>query len=226
MVTFNESGKSCLLLDPMTRIAGLAEKTGDSVRVQLAPERSVFIRCTQSELKAEPFVYFDNSGSPELIEGSWKVEFISGGPVLPASFKTDSLLFWTDKKEPEYLNFAGTARYSVEFEYDGEDSRATLDLGKINDCARIRFNGRDFGTLNGPGYMVNIDHLKKGKNRLEVEVTNVAANRIRDLDQRGVVWRKFYDINLVNIDYKPFDASRWPVRPAGLAGPVVLTSFE
>jgi hypothetical protein len=55
-----------------------------------------------------------------------------------------------------------------------------------------------------------------------VEVTNVAANRIRDLDRRQVAWRVFHDINLVNMDYKPFDASNWPVRAAGLLGPVTL----
>jgi len=56
-----------------------------------------------------------------------------------------------------------------------------------------------------------------------VEVTNVAANRIRDLDQRGVEWKKFYDINFVNIDYETFDASKWKVMPAGLTGQVFIT---
>jgi len=64
--------------------------------------------------------------------------------------------------------------------------------------------------------------LRPGENVLEVEVTNLAANRIRDLDRQGVQWRRFHDINVVNIDYKPFDASRWPVRPSGLPGPVAL----
>jgi len=65
--------------------------------------------------------------------------------------------------------------------------------------------------------------LRPAGNQLVVEVTNVAANRIRDMDQRGVPWRIFHDINFVNIDYQPFDASVWPVRPAGLLGPVTLT---
>ena len=69
------------------------------------------------------------------------------------------------------------------------------------------------------------DNLQPGKNQLEVEVTNVAANRIRDLDIRGVEWRHFYDINLVNIDYMPFDASVWEIKDAGLLGPVTLTKL-
>ncbi|HEY7393693.1 MAG TPA: hypothetical protein VH559_02550, partial [Gemmatimonadaceae bacterium] len=59
----------------------------------------------------------------------------------------------------------------------------------------------------------------------EVEVTNVSANRIRDLDRRHVDWKIFRDINFVGIDYKPFDASNWPVRPSGLMGPVTLQAI-
>jgi hypothetical protein len=65
--------------------------------------------------------------------------------------------------------------------------------------------------------------IKKQDNVLEVEVTNVSANRIRDLDRRGVNWKNFHDINIVNINYKPFDASDWPLTDSGLLGPVTLT---
>ena len=36
-------------------------------------------------------------------------------------------------------------------------------------------------------------------------------------------WKIFMDINYVSIDYKPFDASSWPIRAGGLVGPVTLT---
>jgi hypothetical protein len=55
-------------------------------------------------------------------------------------------------------------------------------------------------------------------------VTNLSANRLRDLDRREVPWRIFHDINLVNINYKPFDASVWPVMDSGLLGPVTLAT--
>jgi hypothetical protein len=58
---------------------------------------------------------------------------------------------------------------------------------------------------------------------LDVDVTNVSANRIRDLDRRGVVWKTFRDINIVNIDYKPFNAANWPLTDSGLLGPVTIT---
>jgi hypothetical protein len=73
---------------------------------------------------------------------------------------------------------------------------------------------------------VPADVLKAGSNTLEIEVTNLAANRIRDLDQRKVPWRIFKDINFVNIGYKPFDASKWPVFDSGLLGPVTLAPLN
>jgi len=73
---------------------------------------------------------------------------------------------------------------------------------------------------------VAVGGLRERGNSLEVEVTSTSANRIRDLDRRGVKWKNFSDINFVNIDYKAFDASKWEVREAGLVGPVVLRAVR
>ncbi|OHD72251.1 MAG: hypothetical protein A2177_09520 [Spirochaetes bacterium RBG_13_68_11] len=59
------------------------------------------------------------------------------------------------------------------------------------------------------------------RNTLRLRVLVVEANRIIDLERRGVPWRKFF---FVNRDYGEFDASSWTPLPVGLAGPVVLTS--
>ena len=86
----------------------------------------------------------------------------------------------------------------------------------------MRLNGRNLGTLLMNPYRIALDNLRPAGNRLEVEVTNLTANRIRDLDRRKVPWRIFHDINFVSIRYTPFDASRWPVFDSGLLGPVCL----
>ena len=75
-------------------------------------------------------------------------------------------------------------------------------------------------------FTIALDGLRPRGNVLEVEVTNLSANRLRDLDRRGVAWRVFHDINVVNIDYKPLDASGWDVLPSGLVGPVTLAPAE
>ena len=98
-----------------------------------------------------------------------------------------------------------------------------INLGDVRQSARVRVNGKDYGTLITPPFRVVVDNLKPTGNTLEVEVTSVAANRIRDLDRRGVPWKTFRDINLVDINYKPFDAANWPLTDCGLLGPVTLT---
>ena len=64
--------------------------------------------------------------------------------------------------------------------------------------------------------------LKPRGNVLEIEVTNLASNRVRDLDVRKVPWKLMREINLVSVKYRPFDAAGWEIEPAGLLGPVTL----
>ena len=60
----------------------------------------------------------------------------------------------------------------------------------------------------------------------EIDVTNLAANRIRDLDVRKVEWKIMSDINLASLKYQALDAARWTVEPSGLAGPVHLLALR
>jgi hypothetical protein len=46
------------------------------------------------------------------------------------------------------------------------------------------------------------------------------------MDQRKVPWKIMREINFVNINYRPFDASNWPLTPSGLLGPVTLTPLR
>ena len=77
-----------------------------------------------------------------------------------------------------------------------------------------------------PPYQLPISGLRPTGNKLLIKVTNLAANRIRDMDIRNDPWRIFYDINFVNIDYKQFDASGWPVTDSGLLGPVSINMLK
>ena len=142
--------------------------------------------------------------------------------MLPKPFQSDTVVTWTGRGDADADRFAGTARYSVTFDAPDTASRHLLNLGTVHESARVRLNGRELGTVIEPFFTVETGPLRPTGNVLEVEVTNLSANRIRDLDRRGVEWRIFRDINFVGIDYKPFDASRWPVRPSGLPGPVTL----
>jgi hypothetical protein len=46
------------------------------------------------------------------------------------------------------------------------------------------------------------------------------ANRIADMDRKGIEWRKFKDVNIVDIHYRKTGYSHWYLVPSGLLGPV------
>jgi len=220
------------LLDPMTGRAGLARvrraAAGNAeVYLQLDPGASLLLRTFDRTVTAAPWTYRRPTGIATALGGSWSVTFVDGGPALPAPFTSDALTAWTGRGDADADRFAGTARYTLRFDTPPDATDATagwmLDLGRVAESARVRLNGRDLGTLFARPFRVEVDALRPKGNVLEVEVTNLSANRVRDLDRRKVEWKVFEDINYVGIDYKPFDASGWPVRPSGLLGPVTLT---
>jgi hypothetical protein len=198
------------------------------VHLQLAAGESVILRAFDHplvELDSYPrWKYFQTNGQPVEITGQWNVKFVEGGPTIPAPFQTTKLASWTNNSDTNAQNFAGSASYSTTFDAPGDSKNYFLDLGDVRQSARVRVNGKDYGTLITPPFRVVVDNLKPAGNTLEVEVTSVAANRIRDLDRRGVKWKTFRDINFVDINYKPFDASNWPLTDCGLLGPVTLTA--
>ncbi|HPO12794.1 MAG TPA: glycosyl hydrolase [Candidatus Hydrogenedentes bacterium] len=227
--------KSAVLMDPMTGAIGKADLRAVSdqktdVYLSLECGQSIIVRTFNEHESQKPkWTYWEKAGEPAEVKGTWNIQFIEGGSELPPPIQTDRLDSWTELGGDKAKRFAGTARYALNFDCPGDVASGwRLDLGHVAETARVRLNGQDLGVLICPPFWVNVPSglMKSQGNSLEVEITNLCANRIRDLDRRGVEWRKFYDINLVNLDYKPFDASRWPLRPSGLLGPVTLTALQ
>jgi beta-galactosidase/beta-glucuronidase len=139
----------------------------------------------------------------------------------------EKLLPWTEFSDPKALNFAGTATYSTAFNLpESTVHNYLLDLGKVYESAKVWINGEEAGYIWSHPFTIDISHLlKSGENLLEIEVANLSTNRIRWMDQQGIIWRNYHEINFVNINYKPFDASGWDVMPSGLEGPVTLFKY-
>ncbi|MFL5619118.1 MAG: glycosyl hydrolase [Gemmatimonadaceae bacterium] len=225
-VELDGSPKAVALLDPMSGRTGLARlrvvRGRTQAFVQLDPGHTLIIHTSPRVERGAPWRYGRRTGLLHELRGQWTVTFLDGGPVLPKPFQSDTVVTWTGRGDDDADRFAGTARYSVTFDAPDTARRHLLNLGTVHESARVRLNGRELGTLIEPFFSVETGPLRPTANVLEVEVTNLSANRIRDLDRRHVEWRIFRDINFVGIDYKSFDASRWPVRPSGLPGPVAL----
>jgi hypothetical protein len=234
-IMLGQFARSAVLLDPMTGKSGVATATKISgydssltlVRMQLAAGQSIVLRAfADKKVEGPMWPYWQNNGQPVEIASTWNVKFLEGGPVLPADSQITKLASWTTLADTNCQAFAGTAKYQTTFDApSGSDvaSHFELNLGDVRQSARVKLNGHDYGTLITSPFHVVVDNLKPMGNIIEVEVTSVAANRIRDLDQRGVNWKYFKDINIVNVDYKPFNAAGWPLTDCGLLGPVTLT---
>jgi len=198
------------------------------IYLQLSPGESLVVRTATAGGGSAPWPWRQPTGSAAAIEGQWSLTFTKGGPELPPALETTALKSWTDLGGVEARRFAGTARYRLEF--DAPAAKADdwlLDLGDVRETARVRLNGKDVTTLWAVPFRTRVgEFLKPGRNVLELDVTNLAANRIRDMDQKKVNWKIMREINFVNINYRPFDASGWSLVPSGLLGPVTLTPLK
>lgn len=232
-VAIAASCRSAVLMDPMTGGTGVAPLRIDGdhaeVYLQMQPGETRVLRAFGHESVDGPaWPIREPSGEPRKIEGTWRLQFVEGGPVLPKDVVTEDLKCWTQMGDTQAERFAGAARYSISVTLP--DVRADgwfLDLGDVRESARVWVNQRPAGIVVAHPFRVDVANLlSPGVNRLSIEVTNLSANRIRDLDRRGVPWKKFYDINLIDHMYKPFDASGWALKPSGLLGPVTLTPYR
>jgi hypothetical protein len=247
-VTLGVAAESAILLDPLTGDGGTSALRLDGnqpqVYLQLAPGESLILRTSRgAPAAAARWPYTAPAGAPVELTGSWRIDFVKGGPELPPAVARTQLESWT-AFGAEAQRFAGTARYSLQFDLaelarrgangDGAAPNTApaidawaLDLGDVRESARVRLNGEEIATAWSIPFVVRLGkRLKPGRNLLELDVTNLAANRIRDMDRRGVPWKIMREINFVDINYRPFDASRWELKPSGLLGPVRLVPLK
>lgn len=216
------------MMDPMTgeihHAPSSAREGGGAFHLRLEPAQSMIIRTWDAVRSApSPRAWQMPDPSGAVLAGPWSVAFMSGGPVLPAAYEARELRSWTDNGDPETEKFGGTALYTTRFDAVGPGPWI-LDLGEIKHSARIRINGIDQGIRFMAPYRMVVSGIKEKDNLLDVEVTNLAANRIRYMDANKIPWRVFKDANVVSIRYKPFDASTWPILPSGLLGPVRIST--
>jgi hypothetical protein len=234
-VTLGTPAKSAVILDPRydhrAGVAAVRQNADGSTQVylQLQPGESCLLRTFVDQSVPGPaWPYSGPAGAALPVVGSSQVQFIDGGPALPAGYETTQFASWTARDDPEAKRFAGTARYTIEFDRPAGDAIDwLLDLGKVAESARVKLNGHEVGAFWCAPFKAAIGQwLQPGRNTLEVEVTNLAANRVRDLDQRKVNWKYFYDANVLGRNYRPLDASNWPLFDSGLLGPVTLTPLK
>ncbi len=230
--------EAAMIMDPMSGDTGRARTRHNQqreVRLQLEPGEAWILRTLETAPEHLPseWPYINISAPAHLLTGTWNITFIEGGPQLPPSHRTEELTTWTDYSVAAE-RFAGTARYSTGFDAPASAKRWLLDLGEVHASARVRLNGTEIATLIGPTFRTVLHDVKAENNILEVEITNVSANRIRDLDRRKPDWQKMFNRPIVNSIRKKtgkfsgeaVNYADAPLTPSGLIGPVRLFELE
>lgn len=223
---FNTVATAAQLLNPLTGQYGntLIKQVKDkpALRLQLLAGESIIVKFSNVPVKAKSWTFYTTAEAHIPLVNTWKLTFKTGGPQLPAGRELSAPANWTSFGDTTANNFSGTGVYTSTFTLTQKDAAEyLLQLGEVNESARIWINDKEAGILWSVPYQAYIgSYLKKGKNTIRVEVTNLMANRIRYMDKNKISWRNYHEINFVNIKYKPFDATNWKVMPSGLAGPV------
>ncbi|CAH0260467.1 hypothetical protein SRABI27_04061 [Pedobacter sp. Bi27] len=222
----NEEGQ-VLIMDPQSSNVGLAAVRNKKVRVQLKSGESLFLKVGQNGTSS-PWVYLNKAVNTINLNQPWNLHFTEGGPELPADQQLAKLVSWTTLNDPKLQAFSGTGVYTSSFNLSSKTAKEyVLNLSQVDESARVWINGQEVGILWSIPFQARVGkYLKAGSNTIKIEVVNLMANRIRDMDIKKNQWRNYHEINFVNINYKDFDASTWNVMPSGLIGPVSITAFN
>lgn len=170
----------------------------------------------------------------QTLNGTWQVRFDPtwGGAEQPVPFT--ALTDWTTHKYSGIKYYSGIAVYEMRFDSNPAvlDSKIILDLGHVEDMARITLNGKLLGTVWSAPYRVSIPAglMKQDDNLMQIEVVNTWHNRLvgdtqpEDAAKRKLQWKsgllggRTYSAGRYTFSNRP-DASG-ALHPAGLIGPV------
>ena len=231
--------RSAMLYNPMNGTSGKARLRQNNGRtevfLQLASGESVILKTfADQEVSAPEYGYWtpvvqDDVKKTSPFTDKWGFRFVEASPAVAATPDSVSLGSWTEIPAEGAKNAMGAACYTTTFtlKSPADVEEWMLDLGDVRESARVRINGQAVATLIAVPYRCLVGkYLRLGVNTLEVEVTNLPANRIADMDRRDVPWRIYKDANIVNIHYKKDNYGKWEPVPSGLLGPVHLIPMQ
>ena len=160
------------------------------------------------------------------LEGPWSLAFVDETPRVGETFPLNSVQPWTNLDNDSAKVTMGTGVYTTRFKLSKNDDPKgawMIDLGDVRESARVYINGQFIGCAWSVPYVLDCRQaLKVGDNEVRIEVTNLPANRIADLDRKGVKWRKMEEINVVDINYKKTTYEDWKPMLSGLNSQVKL----
>jgi len=229
--------------EPSFRVNGLKPQLWDAVTGEIRPlneyteEDGRISVPIKMEAQQSWFVVFTNNNKnvadgfeqnfPEYnhiltIDSEWQVDFQSKeiGPKTPVTFK--SLTDWSISENEDIKYYSGTAIYKTSFTMESiaNDGEFFINLGNVHIMARVSINGSNIGgAWIAPYRLKATEHLRKGTNKIEIEVVNLWRNQLIKNKKRPKAER--YTWHLVD-DIKTGEEP----HPSGLLGPVTIEKAE
>lgn len=225
-------------IDPAFRVSGLQPELWDAVSgsTRELPEYSFAGKTTTVPLQLDAyesaFIVFrrpapaakagaKNFPVPQLVselKSGWNVKF--DGDVSK-TVEMNELTDWSQHADEKVKHYAGSAVYTTSFNISALPGGNTfISLGNVMVMAKVKLNGIDLGTVWTAPYKVDATSaLKKGANKLEIEVVNTWVNRLIGDSKLPEAERKTWaNVNPYTPDSK--------YQAAGLLGPVKVESVK
>ena len=216
--------------DPMTGEIYGARHDGGKVGVNLrSGESRILHTFNRPAATPAPKPNYTLDSEHDLAGNPWTLSFVESVPEVNEAVRLNALKAWTELGDSILNKLGGTGVYTTHFKADktADGAHWQIDLGDVRESARVYVNGSYIGTAWAAPFTLDFDGIiRPGDNEIRIEVTNLPANRIADLDRKGIPWRKFKEINLVDINYKKTGYSDWETVPSGLNSTVTLRQMK
>lgn len=209
--------------DPLTDRYYPVEATEGKIRVSLLSGESRFL-LTDTVAVGKPYRLIRATDSnSRVIDTPWNFSFAESAPHVNRAWTLKSAQTWEHLDDDSVRVTMGTGVYTTIYNMSKVDSRKEwlLDLGDVRESARVYINGKYIATAWSVPFVIDCGKaFHEGRNTIRIEVTNLPANRIADMDRRHIPWRKMKEINMVDINYRKTNYANWSLVPSGLNSPV------
>ena len=217
--------KSAVWFNPLNGDIRPAYVSGDSIDISLRSGESMILQTFSFNPPSSTLQPFTLRQTPFPLNGPWTLSFTEEAPRVVKTFTLDKPQTWETLGDDSARVTMGTGVYTTRLRLQKKDLSGhwRIELGDVRESARVYINGKFIGCAWSVPFVLDCDNvLKAGVNEIRIEVTNLPANRIADLDRRGVKWRKMEEINVVDINYKRTTYESWDPVPSGLNSEVRL----
>ena len=196
---------------------------GTVVPLKLYPYESAFVVFRRPATKAEGTglqLNYPVLQTLVRLDAPWKVSFEEKrrGPASQTFARLEDI---SKNENPDIRYYSGTIWYETEFKLKKKpEGELYLNLNDVGVMAKVKINGQYAGGVWTAPYRVNVTNLvRKGKNKVEIEVVTTWMNRL--IGDSGLPESERKTWTPCN-SWKPTDT----LQKSGLVGPVYIESVN